>query len=151
MNVPKITIILAEDNQADVLLVRTALEEEGIHYTLQAFTDGEEVLELLDRLDSGLDGASAPQLIILDLNLPRYSGDEILDRLQKSPRCCQAPVIVMTSSDSPKDRHNAARHGVAEYFRKPTDLEEFMALGKIIRRVLEAREKEFSMRSGANE
>ena len=46
----------------------------------------------------------------------------------------------MTSSDSPKDRQNAARLGVAEYFRKPTDLEEFMTLGKIIRRVLEAHE-----------
>ena len=129
-------IVLAEDNPADVLLVRTALEEEGLQFNLHSLSDGEEVLRMLDGVDGGPDGAGAPELFILDLNLPRYSGEEILDRIKKSPSCCSAPVIVLTSSDSPKDRQSAAQRGVAEYFRKPTDLEAFMQLGKIVRRVL---------------
>lgn len=131
------TIFLAEDNQADVLLVRTALEEEGLKFHLRAFSDGEEMLHFLEELDSASDRPVSPELFILDLNLPRYSGEEILDRIEKSPRCCNSPVIVLTSSDSPKDRQKAASRGVAEYFRKPTDLEEFMALGKVVRNVLD--------------
>jgi CheY-like chemotaxis protein len=131
------TIFLAEDNQADVFLVRTALEEEGLEFKLRAFSDGEEMLRLLDELDSTPEQTNTPELFLLDLNLPRYSGEEILDRLEKSPRCCKSPVIVLTSSDSPKDRQRAASRGVAEYFRKPTDLEEFMSLGKVVRNVLD--------------
>jgi DNA-binding response OmpR family regulator len=75
-------------------------------------------------------------LIILDWNLPRYNGDEILNELNNSPKCSAVPVILFTSSDSPNDRQLAARHGVAEYFRKPTHFEEFMELGRIVKQIL---------------
>lgn len=128
-------ILLVEDNQADVYLVQTALEDEGLVCDLQIASDGEEVLRVMRRVDSGAD-TWCPEVIILDWNLPRYNGDEILAQLNNSPKCSTVPVILFTSSDSPNDRELAERHGVAEYFRKPTHFEEFMELGPVVRRVL---------------
>ena len=72
----------------------------------------------------------------LDLNLPKVTGEEVLEHLQESTRCARIPVIVITSSDSAKDRAMAQRLGAAKYFRKPSDLGEFMCLGALIKGVL---------------
>jgi len=129
-------ILIAEDNEADVFLVKASLEEAGFAFDLHVASDGEEVLRLVDRVDADGDGAWCPEIVILDLNLPRYSGEEILDKFHQSPQFRGVPVIVFTSSDSPKDRANIAKLGVTEYFRKPQHFEEFMELGKIVRRLL---------------
>ncbi len=128
------SIILAEDNAADVFLVRTALKEEGLSFNLQVFSNGEEVLRFLQQVEAG--SVACPDLLLLDLNLPRYSGEEILEWRQKSGRCSALSVVVLTSSDSLKDRARAALLGAARYFRKPADLEEFMKLGAIVKDVL---------------
>jgi DNA-binding response OmpR family regulator len=130
-------ILIAEDNEADVFLVKASLEEAGFAFDLHVASDGEEVLRLVERVDGDGDGAWCPEIVILDLNLPRYSGEEILDRFHHSARLRAVPVIVFTSSDSPKDRANVAKLGVTEYFRKPQHFEEFMELGKIVRRLLD--------------
>src|SRR5450432_451533 len=117
-------IILAEDNAADVFLVRAALQDEGIDCQLQVLSDGEEVLRFLEVVES--EDVSCPEMMILDLNLPKRNGEEILKGVRKSNRCSSLPIIILTSSDSPKDKERVARLGIAHYFRKPIDLDEFM-------------------------
>jgi CheY-like chemotaxis protein len=74
--------------------------------------------------------------MLLDLNLPKKTGTQVLERLRKSSRCGGIPVIVMTSSDSPKDKEQTTSLGANQYFRKPSKLEEFMKLSEIVREVL---------------
>jgi DNA-binding response OmpR family regulator len=129
-------ILIAEDNEADVFLVKAALTESGFDFDIHEASDGEQVLRIVDQVDAQGEGAWCPEIVILDLNLPRYSGGEILDKFQNSSHFRGMPVIVFTSSDSPKDRESVAKLGVAEYFRKPQHFDEFMELGKIVRRLL---------------
>ena len=137
MNSKPFHIVLAEDNAPDVFLVRTALEEADFDFQLHVFSDGEQVLRFLAQVDK--QDAPCPDLLLLDLNLPKHNGDEILERLRQSTGCSGTPVVVLTSSDSPKDRKRAAELGAARYFRKPSDLDEFMKLGEVVKSVLSER------------
>jgi CheY-like chemotaxis protein len=127
-------ILLAEDNPADVYLIRTALEEHGIGLTVQVAADGREVLQILYQQEV-LD-ESQLNLIILDLNLPRHDGIEILQRLRGSGRLASIPVVVLTSSDSPRDRIVASELGATRFLRKPSNLEDFLSLGAVFKEVL---------------
>src|ERR1051326_4737840 len=91
------SILLAEDNPADVYLIREALKEHGVECSMQVASDGREVLSLIS---GEATGAEELGLIILDLNLPRHDGIEILERLRESTRLAHVPVVVLTSSDS---------------------------------------------------
>jgi CheY-like chemotaxis protein len=127
-------ILLGEDNPADVYLIRTALEEHNPGFTLQVASDGEEVLRIIGEreglTESGLD------LIILDLNLPRHDGLEILQALRRSGHLSDVPVVVLTSSDSPRDRRSASELGAVRFLRKPSSLDQFLNLGASIKEVL---------------
>lgn len=127
-------ILLAEDNKADVFLVRTALEEEGLNCELRVLCDGEEALQFLDQLEH--QEATHPALIILDLNMPKHSGEEVLIRVRENRRFRSLPVIVLTSSDYPKDKERVQLLGIAHYFRKPDDLQEYMKLGAVVRELV---------------
>jgi CheY-like chemotaxis protein len=132
---PCVRILLAEDNDGDIFLVRRALDKHIGPYQLLLAKDGEEALEVLER--AGVDeGAVAPDFVILDLNLPRHSGIEILKHLRNVPRYAAAPVIIFTSSDSPQDKVEAFRLGANRYFQKPTDLAGFMKLGEMVKEIL---------------
>ncbi len=131
-------LLLVEDNPADVFLVREALREEDLDCDLEVVDDGEQAIRFLERVDAG--GQAPPDLLLLDLNVPRIGGEQVLERLRKSQPCAEIAVVVITSSDSPRDRQRAADLGAAEYFRKPANLDEFMALGKLVRRLAEKRE-----------
>lgn len=126
-------IFVAEDNEADVLLVQTALEEAGLDFELQVCSEGDEVVRRLEQIGAG--EAPPPDLLLLDLNLPKYSGEEILERFRQNAKCASIPAIVITSSNSPRDRARADALG-ATYFRKSADLAEFMKLGELIRHEL---------------
>jgi two-component system, chemotaxis family, response regulator Rcp1 len=128
-------IVLAEDNPADVWLVRDALREHDIHCELRVIADGEEVLAFIDQLDSDTK-LPCPDLFLLDLRLPKRDGVEILEYLRASERCRQTPVVVITSSDSIRDQRKAEKNAATRYFQKPTSLREFMQLGTIIKEVL---------------
>jgi CheY-like chemotaxis protein len=130
----KMRILLAEDNDGDVFLVRRALEKRGLLHELVVAHNGEEALAWLDGHEKNRD--AAPHLILLDLNLPRVDGLQILSHVRKSDSFSCTPVIVLTSSDSPKDRQMALEFGANLYFRKPTDLASFMDLGRIIEDLL---------------
>jgi len=127
-------ILLAEDNPADVYLIRLALEQHEIDLPLQVATDGAEVLRIIDHQES-LSEAEL-NLIVLDLNLPRHDGIEILQRLRVTERLSGVPVIILTSSDSPRDRILASQFGAARFLRKPSILEDFLSLGAVFKEML---------------
>ncbi len=127
-------ILLAEDNPADVFLIRTALEEHGVKVPLEVVADGTEVFEAL-RQEETLP-VHQLKLIILDLNLPRHDGIEILQRLRDTEQLSTIPVVVLTSSDSPRDRIVASQLGATRYLRKPSNLDQFLLLGSVFKEVL---------------
>jgi two-component system, chemotaxis family, response regulator Rcp1 len=132
---PPFRIALIEDAEADVLLVREALESYDLRFELHVLEDGEKAVEYIDRLD--LDGSdSAPQLFLLDLNLPKKSGDHVLERLRQSAKWSHIPVVILTSSDSPRDKAKASQYQVTAYYQKPSQLEDFLKLGGLVARLL---------------
>jgi chemotaxis family two-component system response regulator Rcp1 len=133
----KSRILLAEDNDGDVFLVRRALEKRGLLHELVLAHNGEEALVWLDHHSGDSNGHTRPDLILLDLNLPRIDGGQLLSHIRKTDSFSRTPVIVLTSSDSPKDRQMALELGANLYFRKPTDLASFMDLGRIIEETLQ--------------
>jgi CheY-like chemotaxis protein len=123
-------ILLAEDNPADVYLIREALREYEIACTVRTAADGSDVLKLVSS------GTWRPDLIILDLNLPRHDGLEILQKLRSTQATAHIPAVVLTSSDSPRDRVTANQLGATRYLRKPSNLEQFLQLGAIFKELL---------------
>ena len=129
-------ILLAEDNPADVYLIREALKEHGVDCPMRVASDGQHVLKILAGADSDVSTGQLG-LIILDLNLPRHDGIEILQRLQERAELRHVPVVVLTSSDSPRDRLAANQLGVTRFLRKPSSLEQFLSLGAVFKELLE--------------
>lgn len=128
-------ILLAEDNVADVLLVQQALEEHQIEHQLHVVKDGAAALDFLARMGT-TDQLPCPDLLLLDLNLPKVDGAQVLAKFRQHPEGAQTPVIVVTSSDAQRDRELMASLGIARYFLKPSDLEAFMRLGAVVREVV---------------
>ena len=134
----QLSIFLAEDNPGDVELVREALHAHEIQYQLCVAKNGTEARRFIERMGKEPD-APCPDVILLDLNLPRASGFELIILFRKHPLCVETPVIVVTSSDAPNDRQRAAELGAVRYFKKPSDLEDFLKLGAVLREVTEER------------
>jgi CheY-like chemotaxis protein len=133
-------ILVAEDNAADVYLIREALKEYGVECPVRLAMDGKDVLQMIspqDPLCEPLDFG----LIILDLNLPRHDGIEILQRLRENVRLAHVPVVVLTSSDSPRDRLIATELGAVRFLRKPSNLEQFLSLGAVFKELLDDRKE----------
>ncbi len=128
-------ILLAEDNAADIMLVREALKEQHLDCTLHVISDGAEVIAFLEGLDRN-PKAPGLDLILLDMHLPKCDGEDILKRLRSTNLYPHTTVIVMTGSASPQDRETAEKHGALHYFNKPSDLSEFMKLGVLVRDIL---------------
>jgi DNA-binding response OmpR family regulator len=130
------SILLIEDNLADAGLVREALEEHGVEGELLLISDGDQAVRFIQALATT--PARCPDLVIVDLNLPKRPGREVLECLRASAECQSATVVVLSSSDAPRDRADALRLGVNRYIRKPLRLDEFLALGATFRGLLEA-------------
>ncbi len=124
-----------EDNRSDVFLIRTALASAHLEVALHVFPDGEKATRFFEEVDAD-DSMPCPALVILDINLPKKHGDEVLQQMRKSRRCAGALVVVVTSSDSAGDRSRMANLGIEGYFRKPSEFEEFMKLGELVRTLL---------------
>ncbi len=127
-------ILLIEDNPADVFLIKEALTTHGIIFHLEWLSDGEQAAMHIERFKAG---SNPPHVILLDLNLPKMGGKEVLGRIRRHPQLFQTPVAILTSSDSPDDRAETARLGASTYIRKPPTLDAFMAVGGQIRQLLE--------------
>ena len=133
----KLNILLVEDNPGDVLLVKRALEEHRIRHELHVVRDGSEALELFSKMGEP-NHPPCPDLVLLDLNLPKVDGPDLLRAFRKHPQCSLTPVIVVSSSDAPHERDRMADLGISGYFRKPSDLDGFLHLGAVVRQVLES-------------
>jgi two-component system, chemotaxis family, response regulator Rcp1 len=128
-------ILIAEDNAADVVLVREALTEQRLDWHLQVITDGEAAIEFIDQIDSDSQRLR-PEVILLDLHLPKQDGEAILNHLRSSRRCGKIPVIVLTSSGYAGHKRNVERHPGVHYFRKPSSFLEFMEVGVVVSKAL---------------
>jgi DNA-binding response OmpR family regulator len=128
-------IVVAEDNLADLMLVREALKAHSVDCTLQVFRDGQQAVEFIDDLDA--DPRATIDLMILDMHLPKCDGREILTRLRSSKHHAHTPVVLMTGLDSHALGLNDAGQGAVMYFPKPSSLDEFLELGSLVRRVLD--------------
>jgi CheY-like chemotaxis protein len=123
-------ILLAEDSSGDVLLIRHALREHDVPFALHVAPDGAAAIDFVLRM--GTPGVPCPDLVLLDLNLPKVDGAEILSAIRMRSECSETPVIVITSSDAPSDKQRLENLGVTRYFRKPSDLAEYMQLGAAV-------------------
>ena len=126
-------VLVVEDNPADVYLIRSALAEHFIQADVQVVSDGESARSTAAEFQAGT--RIWPDIVLLDINLPKIDGLELLHRLAQAP----CPIVVMSSSQSPADRQQALDHGAACYFWKPTDLDGFLHLGRIVSELLEKR------------
>ena len=127
--------MLIEDNRADVFLMREALEVAEIAASVHVMNDGETAMTYIDKLNAD-DSGRCPALVLLDLNLPKISGIEVLEYLRRSRKCKHSLVVVVSSSDSIKDRAEAASMGADAYFRKPSGYEAYLRIGEIARDLL---------------
>lgn len=125
-------MVVVEDNPTDVFLIKEAIVAHGLDVDLRVFKDGEEAIHLIASLDENGD-EPCPGLLLLDINLPRTDGLEVLGRLRGSKRCAHIPVIIMTSSAAPSDRERSAALGANAYFQKPTQYDAFLKIGEILR------------------
>jgi len=128
-------ILLVEDNAADANLVEEAIAEEQLACALQILRDGAKAIDFMDQVDSD-ESQRRPDLVLLDLNLPQVSGEQVLKRIRLSRRCENTKVLIVSSSNAPSDRERALELGATGYFRKPSDLDQFMQLGPRIRELL---------------
>jgi CheY-like chemotaxis protein len=130
-----LNIVLAEDNPGDVMLVQEALEEHRIAHHLHVVKDGAQAVEFLAK--AGTPGhAPCPDLLLLDLNLPKLDGFGVLQEFRKRPECVHTPVIIVTSSDELRDHNRIEALHVSSYFRKPLEYEAFMKLGAVVKEIL---------------
>jgi CheY-like chemotaxis protein len=122
---PAIEILLVEDNPGDVRLTREVLKEGRIHNTLNVANDGVEALDFLHRRGAYAD--TKPQdLILLDLNLPKMNGREVLAAIKKDPDLKHIPVVVLTTSSAEEDVLSAYDLHANCYITKPVDLDQFV-------------------------
>lgn len=128
--------VIVEDNPADVLLIKEALRQAGIQADIRDFADGAGALKAI-RTRHETWGPPPPNLVLLDLNMPRVSGFEVLRELRSTPDLQDVPVAVVTSSSSPRDMEQASRLGASRYIKKPLDLHEFFTtIGSAVRELL---------------
>ncbi|MDK1475821.1 response regulator [Streptomyces sp. 549] len=121
-----IEVLLVEDDPGDELMTREAFEDNKIGNTLHVVRDGEEALDFVYRRGAHTD-APRPDLILLDLNLPKYDGRQVLERLKSDPELAPIPVVVLTTSSAEEDILRSYRLHANAYVTKPVDLDQFIA------------------------
>jgi two-component system, chemotaxis family, response regulator Rcp1 len=120
-------ILLIEDNPADVVLIQEAFKEARIGNRIAVAADGEEALQYL-RGESSFAQSVRPDLILLDLHLPKRSGREVLAEIKNDPELAEIPVIILTTSSEDEDIHQAYRLHANCYLTKPVDIDSFLEL-----------------------
>jgi CheY-like chemotaxis protein len=126
-----IEILLVEDNPGDVRLTQEALKENKIRNNLHVAKDGVEAMSFLRKL-GGFSDAPRPDLILLDLNLPRKDGREVLTEIKTDEKLRSIPVVILTTSDAEDDVAKAYHMHANCYIRKPIDLNRFIEVVKVV-------------------
>jgi len=135
--VPAARILVIEDNRSDVFLLDRALKKQELCFELLHLLNGGEALAFIRRQGAYAD-APTPNLILLDLNLSKYSGQDILRDIRSAIHLGDVPVCVWSSSRSRRDEALLKDLGVSQFITKPTSLDQFMEIGKIIKDLLAA-------------
>jgi chemotaxis family two-component system response regulator Rcp1 len=126
-----IEILLVEDNPGDVRLTRETLKDNKISNRLSVVEDGEKALAYLRR-QGGYSASARPDLILLDLNLPRIGGREVLAVIKADPKLCAIPVVVLTTSEADADIKTSYESHANCYISKPVALDAFI---KVVRSI----------------
>lgn len=119
-----INILLVEDNEGDVFLTRKAFEKAKITNTLHVAEDGEIALKML-RLQPPYENAIKPDIILLDINLPKIDGKQVLAEVKADPELRRIPVVILTSSNAEKDVLKTYDLHANSYIIKPIDIDKF--------------------------
>jgi CheY-like chemotaxis protein len=125
-----VDILVVEDNPGDVRLLIEILRDLRLYNNISIARDGQEALELLH--EKKLNGNAMPDLILLDLNLPRKDGREVLAEIKSDPELSQIPVVIVTGSQAERDVVETFTLHADSYVNKPLDLDQFMAVIKSI-------------------
>jgi CheY-like chemotaxis protein len=120
-----IDILLVEDDPGDELITREAFEHNKLQSRLHVARDGEEGLNYLYQRGAYQD-APRPDLILLDLNLPKYDGRQLLEKIKSDPDLCRIPVVVLTTSSAEEDILRSYKLHANAYVTKPVDLDQFI-------------------------
>ena len=120
-----------EDNPDDILLTRKALNESKFYHKLYLTKDGEETMAFLNR-EGEFQDAPLPDLILLDLNLPKKNGREVLAEIKKNPDLEHIPIVVLTISDAQKDIFESYELHANCYITKPIEFDKFLENIKMI-------------------
>ena len=122
-----VDILLAEDNPNDIELTKRAFEKGKITNTLHVVNDGIEAMAFL-RQEGDYADAPRPDIILLDLEMPRKDGKEVLAELESDPELTQIPVVVLTSSEAERDIVESYKHSANAYLNKPVGYQEFQEI-----------------------
>jgi two-component system, chemotaxis family, response regulator Rcp1 len=131
-------ILVIEDNGSDVFLLQRALNKQDFRFELVHLQNGGEALTFIHRQGAYADGAN-PDLMLIDLNLSKYTGQDILREIRSAPHLMGVPVCVWSSSTSRRDEALLKDLGVSQFITKPSGLAQFMEIGKIIKDLLARR------------
>jgi CheY-like chemotaxis protein len=121
----RIHILLVEDNEGDILLTTDALVEGKIINKVSVVKDGKLAIDFLNNKEPYVD-AEIPNLILLDINLPKKNGHEVLKYIKGNEKFRHIPIIMLTTSSSEKDIHEAYKHYANCFITKPVEVDEFM-------------------------
>jgi two-component system, chemotaxis family, response regulator Rcp1 len=126
-----LNVLLVEDDPGDVLIAREAMAAGQLSTTLEVVTDGVEAIAYLRR-ENGFEDARRPDLILLDLNLPRMSGHEVLAEVKNDPVLRRIPVVVLTTSQAHEDIAKSYELHASVHVSKPVDFDDFAGVVKQI-------------------
>jgi chemotaxis family two-component system response regulator Rcp1 len=126
MNTKPARIFVVEDNEPDLMLIREALRMTGLKWEITHFKDGADALAGFER--TGHNGEPIPDLIFLDLNIPKITGLEVLVSARSKTLLQNVPIVILTSSQSHDDRSQSLGLGATSYVTKPFELNEFLTV-----------------------
>ncbi|WP_413766859.1 response regulator [Rhodococcus pyridinivorans] len=126
-----VDVLLVEDDPGDELMTREAFEDNKIGNALHVVRDGAEALDFLYRRGE-YEGAPRPDLILLDLNLPKYDGRQVLTKIKSDPELSDIPIVVLTTSSAEEDILRSYKLHANAYVTKPVDLDQFIGAVKQI-------------------
>jgi CheY-like chemotaxis protein len=129
MNRDPLQILLVDDNEDDIIIVQEAFAEVGNAKIMHTVLDGEDALMYL-RCEGPYQGACKPGLILLDINMPKKNGFEVMQAMKADPHLRSIPIIMLTMSDREEDILRSYTYGASSYIRKPVDLDQFHAVIK---------------------
>ena len=126
------SILLIDDNENDILLAQTAFARGTVRPTLLVMQDGQEAVDYLLQTGKYASGTELPVCVLLDLNMPRINGFDVIAALRANPRTQLLPIVMLTSSMEPRDIVQCYRLGANSYVRKPVDFDRFVHLAEQI-------------------